>query len=101
MIEFNIAVILIILPLVLGGASWFWISFERISCAHRAFSRARHQLIQTHQPVTYHTRCGGIEESVRLVPLEALDQDKGALDFGDLITEGSELWEALSLSWPL
>jgi hypothetical protein len=96
LMEFNIGVALILLPLCFLVAGWFYIQEKKTQCAVNAFQQARSQLIRSHSNVDFTLRCGPVQEKVHLSALESLDHDKGSLGIDDLIDEVSLLSERLS-----
>ena len=96
LLEFNLSLLLILLPLVFGATLWFHLEWSRSKCAYEAFFTARQQLIQTRSTVDYEQHCSSITENIHLEDLESLDQDKGALSLPDLMNEASRLSEDAS-----
>ena len=91
LIEFNLSLLLILLPLLFGVFLWFHLEWNRSKCAYESFFRARRELIQTQKSVHYLQVCAEIKETIHLEPLEELDQNKGPLHPSDLIKEVSQL----------
>ena len=96
LIEFPIVLGLVVLPLLLGCATWFVLEFDRSKCAYLGFFQARRELILTGQAVHLSKTCGAVQEKIELSDLESLDQDKGGLTLGDSLKAASQLWEGAS-----
>ena len=90
--EFSLALILILIPFICGGAYWFCLEFYRSKCAYETFFRARQQLIQKNHLVRLTQTCGKVQEQIQLKSLEDLDLNKGALTPVDALKEVSQLW---------
>jgi hypothetical protein len=99
LIEFNVGVLLIILPLSLLLGTWFYVQEKKTQCAILTFQKARGQLLRTQKRSDVSLQCGPVSERITLVPLEELDHDKGALGVDDLVEEVSQLSERLSQLW--
>ena len=98
LIEFPIVILFVVLPLVFGGGTWFWLEFDRSKCAWLGFFQARRELILTGKSVHHPLTCGRIREEINLSDLESLDQNKGGLSLHDYENQASQLWGAAS-SW--
>jgi len=66
----------IFLPITIGGLKWAKKEWDKTESAYTTFKKARVRLIQTQKPVNI--------DGISLLPLEDLDQDKGALDLDDI-----------------
>jgi hypothetical protein len=89
--ELCIALLLVFLPLLAGGAYWAHLEWNRFRCAYFGFFQARHQLIVTNQAVQYPIHYGNVSEEIDLVPLETLDVNHGPLGLGEVTNEVLEL----------
>lgn len=87
---------MVLIPLLFGGATWFTLEFNRSKCAYLGFFEARQKLLITGKPVHFLKACGQLKEQIDLLPLEALDEDKGGLSIGDYANQASQLWEQAS-----
>ena len=93
LIEFNLAILLVLIPLLFGGGIWFMLELNRTRCAYLTFFEARKALIRKNTAVHLEKACGRtIHEEIDLVPLESLDQNKGELGIGDYLDQASRLW---------
>ena len=91
MIEFQWAVLLLLIPLAGGAVRLGWLEFTRIRCGLLAFRNARNELLLTAEPVTHVEPCGGgLEGRIRLLPLDRLDRTG----------RDSRYSEVFSFSWP-
>ena len=96
LLEFNLALLLVVLPLLAGALAWYTSEWSRSKCAHQTFNQARAKLIQTNLAVELTSQCAPMSETVKLVPLDTLDQNGGGLDVGDAVREASRLLEDAS-----
>ncbi len=93
MLEFQLFLAFLFLPVLVGGIRLGAVAFTRLKCAHLGFLEARSDLLRSGTKVDLRKDCGhGIRERIRLLPLEALDRS------GE--RPGFPSWAPLSSSWP-
>ena len=97
-IEFILSLLLVGIPLIMIMILCFDQEWNLSQCAFKSFFYARQELITTQAPVDHVHQCETVSEKTKLLPLEALDQNKGMLWFTDLTSEASRLSEDAS-SW--
>jgi len=97
--EFSVTTLLILIPLITGGISWFDWELNKSNCAFQSYAQARRELISKNVTVSFPIEIGGMSEKVTLVPLEALDSGPKGLAFSDLSKEVSQLSEDASRSY--
>jgi hypothetical protein len=89
--EWSIVTFLVTMPLVFGGATWFYRELDLSRTAFLAFQGARREMILTHQETKFRVQIGHQSEVISLAPLESLDQGSLGLTPSDLGAEGSRL----------
>jgi len=80
----------ILVPLMIASLHWVRIEWNRCEKAFQDYKQARIRMIRTERKAEI--------QGLEILPLEDLDQDKGALDPGDLLKEASHLLDSLSSS---
>ena len=99
LVEFNLVMAFLVFPLSIGGSRWFYSELNRSKCAFESFVRARNQLISTNQLTQTTAVCGDVHETIRLLPLENLDHNKGSISIADFQSTASQLLEDASRSY--
>jgi hypothetical protein len=89
--EFNLGMLLIVLPLVGGGTAWFNWELKKSKVAYQSFAHAREELIQTHHHTKYRVDLNGMSETIELFTLAELDQGSSTLSVSDSVSEVSQL----------
>jgi hypothetical protein len=97
--EFSLSTLLILIPLLTGGAAWFNWEYDKSKCAFQSFANSRREMIATEEKSTVPIQIGSMKEAIELLPLESLDQGEDGLSFSDLGTEASQLSEDASRSY--
>ncbi len=78
LVEHSLVLLLILLPLGIGGMHWGMLELKRAQCSHRAWVRARSLLISENRTIQHTENCdSGITEKVELLELESPDRMKG------------------------
>ncbi len=78
LIEHSLVLLLILLPLGIGGMHWGVLELKRARCSHLAWTRARSLLITENRTIQHTEDCGsGIIEKVKLLELESPDRMNG------------------------
>ena len=89
-VEFILVLGFILIPALIAGTAWIKQEWSKSECAYQNFKQARIMMIRTQKTSTVN--------GITLLPLEALDQNKGGLKVDDLLKEVSQLWVQLSSS---
>jgi hypothetical protein len=91
--EWSLATLLMLVPLITGGVSWFNWELKKADVAFQSYANARSELIATAKNVSFWVQIGSMQENVALVPLESLDLGPSGLTLSDLGDEVSQLSE--------